>query len=797
MRRLLDPDPTPRRLVDPEAAVRLLGVTSTPASLLPPTGVSLTPGNSQITVNWTVNPLATSTKVYRGLVSGVLQQVAAVSAPTATFADTGLTPLLPYIYALSSDDGVTETALTSEYAASPLDSRSTWDYRIETDDPTGAHVGAATFYVYNASSVLQSTHADTGTTSGLKAALDTYKASNIWFKFGWGEFHFPDYTGENHATFNTLNNMIFEGSGMRGAFKTLITGTITEANDTEPLSFTACDSIQIRDMEVLAGGTARSTSDALDFDDANHALIERVHILASRARGIVFDGKDPSASADFNVIRDCLATVAQAVQGDAFEILAGQYNLLKRVWAYRCGQYGAQLVKGTGGSGRLASFNVIEDSSFVRSDDDGVNITSGSNNIIRRSLVDGNNFDAAGSHDGVKIGTADDVDADNNEIRDNWISDTQGTKTQDRGIQLTESGLAAINDTIIDGNYLQDNLNGPLTDGGTNTVDTNNIISGGETTFAPPPPVAVMAVESGADVVVSWYDPPAADLASLTVYRGASVATLASLATGVAKIASPDITDASTYLNSYVDAGAAGNGYTYAVTAVDDDANESALANASTALTRAEPVGVQELDIQGMTAGQDATGVSGMWVSGVVADTNVVDRGGGLMEINWDPAVAVWQALSLDAAGTVSGDFDLRVLWRDVTNMNGQMMGLGACLGGTGTPNLETGYYFGNNTASNMEVREFVAGSGDISTTQAYTFTIQTERYFYLRRRGNTYNFKVWPSASSEPDWTDTGSVLTHTDASYTSGLIGIVANSGAAKQIREVKWTLAGIAIQ
>jgi parallel beta-helix repeat protein len=158
---------------------------------------------------------------------------------------------------------------------------------------------------------------DTATTSGLKAVLGALTASDVHFRFGPGRYHFLDapvgnesWAGvEDHATFGTTSpptkGLSFSGAGM---YSTIISNRTNwpSGTDTEPLSFTNCQYVTVRDLTVESCGTYKSTTDALDFDQGAHIRIERVRVTHSRARGIIIDGGDLGKWGGHNVIRDCL-----------------------------------------------------------------------------------------------------------------------------------------------------------------------------------------------------------------------------------------------------------------------------------------------------------------------------------------------------------------------------------------------------------------------------------------------------------------------------------------------------------
>src|SRR5688572_27857034 len=124
-----------------------------------------------------------------------------------------------------------------------------------------------------------------------------------------------------------VEDITFEGQGMDS---TVIQNSSSASTDTEPFDVSRANRIVIRDLTVGAGGSLRSTSDAIDFDGGNEVLIERVKITGSRGRGIVFDGKDADGgnprTADWNTIRGC---VIDGIPSDGVELLASSNSRIE------------------------------------------------------------------------------------------------------------------------------------------------------------------------------------------------------------------------------------------------------------------------------------------------------------------------------------------------------------------------------------------------------------------------------------------------------------------------------------
>lgn len=183
-------------------------------------------------------------------------------------------------------------------------------------DVSGAP-NAATYWAKAQNGHIAMMSADTATTSGLKAVLESLASDNVHFQFGPKRYHFLDapvgnesYAGaEDHASYgqaaSPTTGLAFSGSGMKNTIissRTNWSGTV----DVEPFSFTNCQYVTIRDMTIEACGSYKSTTDAIDFDQGSNCLVERVRVTRSRARAIVVDGGDNGKNATNNTLRDCI-----------------------------------------------------------------------------------------------------------------------------------------------------------------------------------------------------------------------------------------------------------------------------------------------------------------------------------------------------------------------------------------------------------------------------------------------------------------------------------------------------------
>jgi len=84
----------------------------------PPTGLTATPGNEQVELNWNASSGATSYKVYRGTTSGDYDTVFPGITDTS-YTDTGLTNGVTYYYAVTAVNSSGESGYSNEASATP------------------------------------------------------------------------------------------------------------------------------------------------------------------------------------------------------------------------------------------------------------------------------------------------------------------------------------------------------------------------------------------------------------------------------------------------------------------------------------------------------------------------------------------------------------------------------------------------------------------------------------------------------------------------------------------------------
>jgi parallel beta-helix repeat protein len=220
-------------------------------------------------------------------------------------------------------------------------------------------------------------------------------------------------------------------------------------------------------MTVFAGGTPRTTSDAIDFDQGNNSLVERVKITGSRARAIVFDGKNAGWTSAGNVVRDC---VIDGVPGDGVEFLASTDNLVEGCTITNTGRNGIQAAKSSplaDQPNKKANNNTIRNNVIDNAGIDGINVTSSDGNRILGNRVTNSSDDVAAA-DGIRVGSADSISCDDNVVDGNVALDNQATKTQRYGFNIASS---LCNRTVVGGsNDFSGNRVRAVNDLGTGTI---------------------------------------------------------------------------------------------------------------------------------------------------------------------------------------------------------------------------------------------------------------------------------------------------------------------------------------
>lgn len=309
------------------------------------------------------------------------------------------------------------------------------------------------------------TYSGTALVANVLDAIDTANASGRFAVFfGPGDF---DMAADNW-TIASKSDILIAGSGIGVTHVFNSSG----AGDSEPFSMTAVDRMTIRDMDITAGGAANSTSDAIDFDNGDFNLVERVRILASRGSGIVFDGKDGGAQAIGNTIRDCVVTGTQNTSaGHGVKLLAADYTVIDGLYVHDTAGDGIQVAKSSSGSGRPntpSNHTVIKNLRAVNCGRNGVRVLSSNYTKIVAPLILNSGDDVTA--DGFRIETADSIQADYNQVIGGVIGDDQtGVETQRYGANVQPQTPANSIGTRIEGVTFFGNTTAPVNDAGQQT----------------------------------------------------------------------------------------------------------------------------------------------------------------------------------------------------------------------------------------------------------------------------------------------------------------------------------------
>lgn len=342
-----------------------------------------------------------------------------------------------------------------------------------------------------------------------------------------------DFGGEWLELYHiNLVEFVGQGPGL-----TVLKNNSSEATDTEVFDCVDCDHITIRDMTVEAGGPARSTSDAMDFDFSEHVLIENVHVNGSRGRGIVFDGKNSNyGNADHNTIRNCEIS---GVPRHGIEMLASSFNTVENCHVHDVGGIGIYANKASSSStppNKPSNGNTILNNLVERTGNDGIRLNSGNNNTVDGNTVK-NSGQTVSSRSGIRVISYNQQPCDDNVLQYNTAADDQTPATQLYGLDITS---AECNRTVIRDNAFSGNNNGEIRDNGTDTIYDNT-----SETQPPTVPANLTATASGPNRVdLSWS--PSTDNVGVTSYEierdGVSLATIGNQTNYSDTTVQPDIT---------------------------------------------------------------------------------------------------------------------------------------------------------------------------------------------------------------------------------------------------------------
>jgi parallel beta-helix repeat protein len=262
-----------------------------------------------------------------------------------------------------------------------------------------------------------------------------------------------------------MTDITIEGQGMD---VTTIQNFSTADDDTEPFNTKGATRVTIRDLTVIAGGTPRTTSDAIDFDRGNNNLVERVKITGSRGKGIIFDGKNADWNSQGNTVRGCDIS---GTNNDGIQFLASSSNRVEGCYIHDTVRDGIEATKSENDpaiqANKKSSDNVIIGNTIVNAGENGIRIHSSDRNLILGNHVT-NSSNVLANLDGIRITSGIDlITCDDNRVEGNTATDNQGTRTQAYGLNINS---ALCNRTVVGTNNFTGNKTGAIRDLGTNTV---------------------------------------------------------------------------------------------------------------------------------------------------------------------------------------------------------------------------------------------------------------------------------------------------------------------------------------
>jgi len=295
------------------------------------------------------------------------------------------------------------------------------------------------------------------------AVADLDAAGGGLVTFQGGEFDL----GADRFRLRGVDDVTFQGQGID---VTILRNSSSVAGDTEVFDMGRVNRVQIRNLTVFAGGPFRSTSDGIDCDTCDDVVIENVKVSGSRARGIIFDGKDNVGDRDAvrNIIRNCIVV---GVPSDGIELLASSQNTIQGCQIRDVGGYGIQITKSSSSASqpnKKSNDNVVSGNTVENSGSDGININGSDRNQVTGNTILNSSDDTSG-RDGIRIQSADGIACDDNVINQNRASDTQAVKTQAYGLSIRSS---ACHRTVVGTNDFAGNRVGAINDQGTGTLYT-------------------------------------------------------------------------------------------------------------------------------------------------------------------------------------------------------------------------------------------------------------------------------------------------------------------------------------
>jgi parallel beta-helix repeat protein len=269
--------------------------------------------------------------------------------------------------------------------------------------------------------------------------------------------------GSSYFRLVEISNIVIEGQGID---VTIIKNFSTASADTEPFNTRGTYNVVIRDLTVVAGGSARGTSDALDMDRGNNDLIERVKITASRGKGIIFDGKDAGWTSTGNTVRDCEIS---GTNNDGIQFLASTSNRVENCFVHDTVGDGIEATKSQSNAAqpnKKSSDNVIVGNRVDNAGESGVRINSSDRNVVVDNDITNSSDDRSG-RSGIFILSMDSITCDDNRVESNVATDSQATKTQAYGLNIDSPNCHR---TFVADNDFSGNKTAAIRDRGTGTI---------------------------------------------------------------------------------------------------------------------------------------------------------------------------------------------------------------------------------------------------------------------------------------------------------------------------------------
>lgn len=336
--------------------------------------------------------------------------------------------------------------------------------------PTAATDSATHFVVSRDGSAYRAESLTTTYTGALKAVVESAVADLNSGGGGTVTFTSGDFDlGAEWFRFDTeLVDITFEGQGID---VTVIRNSTTIDSDTEPFNFRGTNRVVIRDLTVSAGGTPRTTSDAIDFDRGNNSVVERVKIAASRGKGIIFDGKDIDSdgtpwTSEGNLVRDC---IIEGTNNDGIQFLASSNNRVEGCTIRNVVGDGIEIRKSQSTASqpnKKSNGNVLTGNVIDRAGENGIRVTSSDNNRVTANTVTNSSI-VQSNMDGIRIAQENSITCDDNIVDANTATDTQAVKTQAYGLHIATSSCHR---TVVGSNNFAGNKTGEIRDLGTGTL---------------------------------------------------------------------------------------------------------------------------------------------------------------------------------------------------------------------------------------------------------------------------------------------------------------------------------------